>query len=82
VPIGLWGTDEVWARSARMPNMTAWGHPPMVTVRVGTPMELDHHDATADTETLMSAIADLLPDASRIQRIPTSEELARTQPPA
>jgi len=30
----------------------------------------------------MSAIAGLLPEESRIQRIPTSEELARTQPSA
>jgi putative phosphoserine phosphatase/1-acylglycerol-3-phosphate O-acyltransferase len=82
VPIGLWGTEEVWARSSKLPNMTAWGHPPMVTVRVGPAMELDHHDAVADTEALMSAISELLPDASRIPRVPTSEELARTQPPA
>ncbi|MGH9096635.1 MAG: 1-acyl-sn-glycerol-3-phosphate acyltransferase, partial [Acidimicrobiales bacterium] len=82
VPIGLWGTEEVWARSSRVPNMTAWGHPPIVTVRVGTALHLDHQDAVADTEKLMAAIADLLPEASRIQRIPNSEELARTQPPA
>ena len=32
VPIGLWGTEEVWPRSSRVPNMTALQHPPEVTV--------------------------------------------------
>jgi putative phosphoserine phosphatase/1-acylglycerol-3-phosphate O-acyltransferase len=82
LPIGLWGTDQVWARSSRVPNMTALGHPPLVTVRVGAPVEIGHRDAVADTETLMTAISGLLPEESRIQRIPTSEELARTQPSA
>jgi putative phosphoserine phosphatase/1-acylglycerol-3-phosphate O-acyltransferase len=82
VPIGLWGTEQVWARSSRLPNMTAWGHPPRVSVRVGAPVEIGRRDAVADTETLMTAIAGLLPEESRIQRIPTSEELARTQPSA
>ncbi|HEX3461280.1 MAG TPA: lysophospholipid acyltransferase family protein, partial [Acidimicrobiales bacterium] len=82
VPIGLWGTEQVWARSSRVPKMTALGHPPLVTVRVGAPVEIGNRDAVADTETLMTAISALLPEESRIQRIPTSEELARTQPSA
>jgi putative phosphoserine phosphatase/1-acylglycerol-3-phosphate O-acyltransferase len=82
VPIGVWGTEEVWPRSSKLPNMRALGHPPMVTVRVGAPVDLAHHDAVADTETLMSAISGLLPKESRAQRIPTGEELARTQPSA
>jgi len=39
-------------------------------------------DAVADTETLMGAIADLLPDESRVPHTPTEEDLARTRPSA
>jgi putative phosphoserine phosphatase/1-acylglycerol-3-phosphate O-acyltransferase len=82
VPIGLWGTEQVWPRSSRVPNLTALHHPPQVTVNVGEPMTLGLVDAVADTDTLMAAIVDLLPDEARVARIPTEEELASTQPPA
>ena len=82
VPLGLWGTEEVWPRSSRAPNVTALRHPPTVTVRVGLPVSLDLRDAVADTDRLMGAIAALLPEASRLSRIPTRGELARTRPPA
>jgi hypothetical protein len=39
-------------------------------------------DAVADTLCLMAAIADLLPAEARVARIPTEEDLDRTQPPA
>ena len=32
IPIGLWGTEQVWPRSSKVPNMTALHHPPRVTV--------------------------------------------------
>ena len=35
VPVGLWGTEKVWPRSARVPDFTLVRHPPKVTVRVG-----------------------------------------------
>jgi putative phosphoserine phosphatase/1-acylglycerol-3-phosphate O-acyltransferase len=82
VPIGLWGTEAVWPRSSKVPDMTALGHPPRVRVAVGTPVLLGLEDPAADTTTLMSAIADLLPDESRVVRVPTPEELARTRPSA
>ncbi|MHB1711908.1 MAG: lysophospholipid acyltransferase family protein, partial [Acidimicrobiales bacterium] len=82
IPIGLWGTEEVWPRSARVPDMTALGHPPTVSVRVGPPVEFRRGDAVADTESLMTAISELLPEELRVDRAPTSDELARTQPPA
>jgi putative phosphoserine phosphatase/1-acylglycerol-3-phosphate O-acyltransferase len=82
VPIGLWGTEHVWPRSSRLPNVTALHHPPEVTVNIGKPMTLGLVDAVADTHSLMAAIADLLPAEARVARIPTEEELASTQPPA
>ena len=82
VPIGLWGTEKVWPRSARMPDFTLVRHPPKVTVRVGRPLSLSGTDAVADTATIMSAISDLLPEESKEAHEPTAEELARTKPPS
>ncbi len=82
VPIGLWGTEEVWPRSSKVPNMTSLLHPPGVTVRVGAPVALGGSAPVAATEALMSVISGLLPQVSRISRVPTDEELARTRPSA
>ena len=81
VPIGLWGTEKVWARSARVPDFTLVRKPPMVTVRVGPPLALSLTDAVADTAEIMTAISALLPVESRTRHAPTAEELARTKPP-
>ena len=61
VPVGLWGTEKVWPRSARVPDFTLVRHPPTVTVRVGRPVPLSLTDAKADTATIMEAIGALLP---------------------
>jgi putative phosphoserine phosphatase/1-acylglycerol-3-phosphate O-acyltransferase len=82
VPIGLWGTEKVWARSARTPDFTLVRHPPKVTVRVGRPLSLTLTDAVADTTTIMSAISALLPEESTARHEPSAEELARTKPPS
>ena len=82
IPLGLWGTEQVWPRSARTPDFTLVRHPPTVTVRVGQPLPLSLTNAKADTVTLMTAISALLPAASRVRHEPTPEELARTKPPA
>ncbi len=82
VPIGLWGTEKVWPRSARMPDFTLVRHPPQVTVRVGRPVSLTRRDAVADTWAIMQAISDLLPEESNVAHQPTAEELARTKPPS
>lgn len=81
VPIGLWGTERVWPRSARVPDVTGVRHPPKVRVRVGGPVALGLDDARADTERLMSAISALLPPEARRPHHPSPEELARTYPP-
>ena len=42
IPVGLWGTEKVWPRSARLPNVLNVADPPLITVRVGSPVELEH----------------------------------------
>ncbi len=81
IPVGLWGTEQVWPRSARLPNLLAVTDPPLVTIRVGHPVELKYRSADADTKRIMAALADLLPPEAQVQRTPTAEELARTYPP-
>jgi putative phosphoserine phosphatase/1-acylglycerol-3-phosphate O-acyltransferase len=81
IPIGLWGTEQVWPRSERLPNMLALGHPPTVTITGGPPVEgLKSRSPDADTKRIMKAITALLPPEARTRRTPTDEELARTYP--
>jgi putative phosphoserine phosphatase/1-acylglycerol-3-phosphate O-acyltransferase len=82
IPVGIWGTEEVWARSARAPDITLVRRPPRITVRVGQPVPLSGTDAVADTVAIMATIAALLPEESRVRHEPTAEELARTKPPS
>jgi putative phosphoserine phosphatase / 1-acylglycerol-3-phosphate O-acyltransferase len=82
VPVGIWGTEKVWARSARTPDFTLVRHPPRITIRVGHPLTLSLTDAVADTTTIMTAIAALLPEESKVRHDPTADELARTKPPS
>ncbi len=82
IPLGVWGSERVWPRSTRLPNVTNVLNPPTVRVRVGPPVEgLTGYDFKADTELIMEAITYLLPPEARLRRIPTAEELARTMPP-
>lgn len=86
IPIGMWGTEKVWPRSARLPNVTNVVHPPRVLVKVGPPVPGLTRKATAagakaDTARIMKAIMDLLPDEARRRHVPTEEELALTYPP-
>jgi putative phosphoserine phosphatase/1-acylglycerol-3-phosphate O-acyltransferase len=80
IPLGLWGTERVWPRSARLPDVKAVLHPPTVRVRVGRPVELGLEDLQEDTERIMAAIVDVLPASARRHHEPTPEELARTYP--
>ena len=81
IPIGLWGTEKVWPRSARIPNVLNVVTPPTVTIVVGEPVTLSYDDVEADTEKIMQAIMDLLPEASRTHGKPTKEEIALASPP-
>jgi putative phosphoserine phosphatase/1-acylglycerol-3-phosphate O-acyltransferase len=80
IPIGLWGTERVWPRSSRLPNLTQLHPPPTVRVRVGRPVAGLGQDLATDTETIMAAISALLPADARRRHTPTPEELARTYP--
>lgn len=81
IPVGVWGTERVWPRSARVPNLTNLSSPPLVTVRVGRPVRgLDGSDLAADTARIMDAIMALLPLESRVRHSPSPEELSRTHP--
>ncbi len=80
IPIGIWGTEKVWPRSQRLPTMFV-SEPPLVTVRVGKPVDLRYRSLDADTKRIMSALVDLLPPEARIEHTPTEEELVLTYPP-
>jgi putative phosphoserine phosphatase/1-acylglycerol-3-phosphate O-acyltransferase len=81
VPVGLWGTEKVWPRSARVPNVLNVVTPPLVTVTVGAPVALTHRSPDADTKRIMKAIMALLPPESRERRTPTADEIALAMPP-
>jgi putative phosphoserine phosphatase/1-acylglycerol-3-phosphate O-acyltransferase len=81
VPVGLWGTERVWPRSSRVPDVTNLTSPPTVRIRVGEPVALRGRSVEADTKRLMAAIVALLPEDAYPPRRPTTEELARTYPP-
>lgn len=81
VPVGLWGTERVWPRSSRLPNVLAVADPPSVTVTAGPPVALKYRSADADTRRIMAAIMDLLPDESRVSRTPTDDEIRLASPP-
>jgi putative phosphoserine phosphatase/1-acylglycerol-3-phosphate O-acyltransferase len=81
IPMSVWGTELVWPRSARFPNMLNVISPPEVRVRVGRAVDLGGcDDMTSMTQVIMEAIVDLLPAEARVRRTPTDDELARTYP--
>lgn len=41
VPMGLWGTENVWPRSSKFPMVWNVTSPPTVTMRMGPPVDLD-----------------------------------------
>jgi putative phosphoserine phosphatase/1-acylglycerol-3-phosphate O-acyltransferase len=80
VPIGLWGTEKVWPRNARYPNILQITSPPDVQVVVGKPMQLESDDPDLNTVRIMDEISLLLPEEGRVAYEPTDEELIRTYP--
>jgi len=80
VPVGLWGTEQVWPRSAKAPRVSVTGRP-TVTATVGEPVaDLGGQDEAADTQRVMDAIVSLLPPEARDHHEPTDDELALTYP--
>jgi putative phosphoserine phosphatase/1-acylglycerol-3-phosphate O-acyltransferase len=80
IPVGLWGTEKVWPRSDRLPNVLALRHPPLVQVRVGPAVTGLTGEVDGDTKKIMKAISSLLPPEARKKRTPTEEELRKTYP--
>jgi putative phosphoserine phosphatase/1-acylglycerol-3-phosphate O-acyltransferase len=84
IPIGVWGTENVWPRSSRVPNVTNVLHPPTVRVRVGPPvagLSRLPGEAEADTARIMKAIVAQLPPEARRAHKPTMDEVRRASPP-
>jgi putative phosphoserine phosphatase / 1-acylglycerol-3-phosphate O-acyltransferase len=81
IPVGLWGTERVWPRSSRLPNVLNVVDPPLVTVSVGPPVALKRRSLDADTKRIMSAITDQLPPEARRRHRPSDAELVATYPP-
>lgn len=65
VPVGLWGTERVWPREAKVPNLLGVHD---VSVRVGPAVSLPLEDAAANTERIMAAISALVPEEERPAR--------------
>ena len=80
IPVGIWGTERVWPRSSRVPNVLNVTNPPLITIRVGPPVKLAGKSLDADTKKIMKAIVDLLPPEAHVKRTPTEEELRLTYP--
>ena len=81
IPVGLWGTELVWPRSSRVPNLFNVTDAPTVLATVGDPVELKYKNVDKDTKRILNAISALLPPEARERREPTPEELAATYPP-
>ena len=81
IPVGIWGTEKVWPRNSRLPNILNVLDPPLVTANVGAPVALSRRSEDADTRRLMKAISALLPPEGRAKYVPTDDELAATLPP-
>ncbi len=81
VPVGLWGTEKVWPRSARVPNVVNVTDPPLIRVRVGAPFHAADGDIDQATAEMMERINALLPPEAHVHHGPTPEELAATLPP-
>jgi putative phosphoserine phosphatase/1-acylglycerol-3-phosphate O-acyltransferase len=80
IPVGMWGTERVWPRSSKVPNLLNVTNPPLITIRVGPPVKLTGETLDDDTTAIMQAIVDLLPPEARVARTPTREELVRSYP--
>jgi putative phosphoserine phosphatase/1-acylglycerol-3-phosphate O-acyltransferase len=80
VPVGLWGTELVWPRSAKLPNVWNVWNPPQVRVHVGAAIEPRRGSIASELERILGAITALLPPVADRMVVPTAEQLARTYP--
>lgn len=80
IPFALSGTEQVWPRSASMPNVLSFLNPPKIVVNIGTPVELKYRSEVADTKRIMAAISALLPDGAKGLKARSIDEVASTYP--
>lgn len=80
IPVGLWGTEHVWPRRARVPRVANILRPPKVTVRIGSYVHLGGTDHREDTSRIMDAITALLPPEAREPVEPTPEQIRLATP--
>jgi putative phosphoserine phosphatase/1-acylglycerol-3-phosphate O-acyltransferase len=78
IPIGLWGTEKVWPREAKLPNVIGIRD---VAVRIGPAVKLGYKDAVADTKTIMAAISALLPVSAQTEERSATGKSSKTQRP-
>lgn len=81
VPVGLWGTEKVWPRASRLPNVLNVTNPPLVRIRVGDPFVVRNKTPDPATKKIMREIMGLLPDEARVKRVPSEAELRLSYPP-
>jgi putative phosphoserine phosphatase / 1-acylglycerol-3-phosphate O-acyltransferase len=88
VPVGVWGTERVWPRNAKVPNVANVTKPPLVTLKAGKPVknlkaksgQAGNKVIGADVTKVMEAIMDQLPSEARKKQQVTEAELAKTRP--
>ncbi len=87
IPIALWGTERIWPRSARVPNLAMTKE--TVFARIGEPMWLKAADGEEEGKELLETLAgdvmrrigSLLPDEVRAPAQPTQSEIEAASPP-
>ena len=82
IPLGIWGTEKVWPRAARLPDLTNINNPPTVRIKVGDPIDLKYRSEKSDTDRIMRAIEALLPAEAHKRHSPTAKEIAEASPPS
>jgi putative phosphoserine phosphatase/1-acylglycerol-3-phosphate O-acyltransferase len=85
IPIGLWGTEKVWPRNAKLPDVFNLSNPPLVSIKVGAPVELNRDGNSnevieSNTRAIMHAISALLPAEAHELVDPTDDQLHATFP--
>lgn len=86
IPGGVWGTEQVWPRSAKVPNLWQVTDPRHVSVTFGPAVTGLSRTASSeasirdDTERVMAAIMATLPPEAHVPRKASAEELAKTTP--
>jgi putative phosphoserine phosphatase/1-acylglycerol-3-phosphate O-acyltransferase len=88
IPVGMWGTEKVWPRSSRIPNLLSLATRPRMYAAVGEPLILKAPGGQEDdpatlrrlTNEVMDAICALLPDEVRNPGEPTPEQIRLATP--